>query len=445
MNRRRIGPLETYRLINQDPLTLFRLIGWERKLTLRRAFFRRLGTITDPDLIRHVMLTNADNYRKTPITRAILEPILGRGLLTSEGDFWRRQRRIAAPAFHHKRIRDFAAMMVEATRDMLEGWHEAAAEGRPIEVQGEMSRLTIQIITRFMFSRSLDDAEARRVSQAIRTLSGGQLRLRDLIGLPEWLPHTHNRVARQAVGTIDGIVNRIIAERRADGRDHGDLLSMLMLARDEETGEAMSDRQLRDEVMTVFIAGHETTATALTWIFYALHRNPEVEKRLHAVLDKALGGKAPAFEDLERVPYVRMVIEEAMRLYPPVPQIARQALAEDRIDGVRVPRGAIINMNIWLAHRHPDVWQDAERFDPERFDAARSGNRQRFIYFPFGIGSRICIGNSFAMLEAQILLATVAQAFRLRLPEGHAVHPIGNVVLRPKDGLPMTLEARPRH
>ncbi len=445
MGRQGLGIVETYRLLNEDPLAVYRRIGWHDGFRLRRTLFRHYATVTDPEHIKHVLVTNADNYRKTPIARALLEPILGRGLLTSEGDFWRRQRRIAAPAFHHKRIRDFAAMMVEATRDMLQGWHEAAAAGRPIEVQGEMSRLTIQIITRFMFSRSLDDAEARRVSQAIRTLSGGQLRLRDLIGLPEWLPRTHNRVVRQAVGVIDGIVTRIIAERRADGRDHGDLVSMLMLARDEETGEAMSDRQLRDEVMTVFIAGHETTATALTWIFYALHRNPDVEKRLHAVLDEALGGKAPAFEDLERVPYVRMVIEEAMRLYPPVPQIARQALAEDRIDGVHVPRGAIINMNIWLAHRHPDVWQDAERFDPERFDAARSGNRQKFIYFPFGIGSRICIGNSFAMLEAQILLATVAQAFRLRLPEGHTVHPIGNVVLRPRDGLPMTLEARSKH
>ncbi|MDP6515882.1 MAG: cytochrome P450 [Alphaproteobacteria bacterium] len=442
MAQKRSGILEVFRLLNEDPVTMYRDIGQQDGFRLRRALFNNFATVTDPDHVRHVLVTNAGNYRKTPIARALLEPILGRGLLTSEGSFWRRQRRIAAPAFHHKRIRTFAAMMVEETQAMLAGWREAAAAGRTIDIRPEMSRVTMQIITRSMFSHGLSEADARGVSDAIRSLSGNQLRFRDLIGLPEWLPRFPRAEVREAVRAIRGTVDRIIAERRADGGDHGDLLGMMMLARDEETGETMTDRQLRDEVVTVFIAGHETTATALTWTFYALDKHRAVEERLHKELDGVLRAGAPGLDDLDRIPYARMVIEETMRLYPTVPQIARQAIGEDRIDGVRVPPGAIINMNIWLTHRNPDIWVAPEAFDPGRFDPSRTSNRHKLAYFPFGGGARACIGSSFAMMEAHLILATVAQAWRLRLPQGHQVHPIGNVVLRPKGGLPMHLEAR---
>jgi cytochrome P450 len=444
MARQRAGIRETLRLLNEDPVAIYKCLGEQETLKLRRTLFNQFATVTDPAHIRHILVTNVDNYRKTPIARALLEPILGRGLLTSEGSFWRRQRRIAAPAFHHKRIRDFAAMMVEETVAMLESWDAVAKAGRPIEVQSEMSRVTMKIITRSMFSDGMSDDEALAVSTAIRSLSGHQLRLRDLIGLPEWLPRMPNRALRATVRAISGTVNRIIAERRAAGGDddHGDLLSMLMNARDEETGEGMSDRQLRDEVVTVFVAGHETTATALTWTFYALDRHREAETRLHEELDAALPSGPPGFDDLECLPYARMVIEETMRLYPTVPQVARQAVAEDHIDGVRVPPGAILNMNIWLAHRDPGVWDDPESFQPERFERGQASERPKLAYFPFGTGPRVCIGNSFAMLEAHLILAAVARKWRLRLPEGHQVHPIGNVVLRPRGGLPMHLEAR---
>ena len=444
MTKRRTGLFETYRLLNEDPLTLFRQIGWPREPTLQRILFRRYATVSEPDHIKHVLATNSGNYRKTPITRALLEPILGRGLLTSEGDLWRRQRRFAAPAFHQTRIHGFADIMVAATLEMLESWTETAQRGQTVNVLSEMSRLTMKIITKSMFSSGLSEEETRTVSGAIETLSGFGVRLRDWVGLPEWLPRIHSRSMRRSIRAVDRVVNRLIAERRADERDHGDLLSMLMLARDEETGEAMNDRQLRDEVMTVFVAGHETTATALAWIFFALDRYPNVERRLHEELTGIPGSRPPRLADLVHIPYARMVTEEAMRLFPVVPQIARQAIGEDRIGGVRVPAGAGIIINVWLTHRHPGLWEDPERFDPERFDPERSADRPKYAYIPFSGGPRVCIGNAFAMLEAQLILATIARDFRLRLPDGHSVQPVGVPVLHPKGGLPMILEARNR-
>ena len=442
MAEQRPGILQIYREIIHEPLTAYQRIGHRDSFRLNRFFFAHVANVTAPDIIRHVLVTNAKNYRKTPIGRALLEPILGRGLLTSEGSFWRRQRRIAAPAFHHKRIATFADMMVELTLEMLAEWQGRSAADDPLDIQSEMSRVTMKIITRTMFSDHLDDEEARGVSDAIKDLNRHRLRLRDFIGLPEWLPRIPDRHVRAAVRTIDRTVNRLIAERRADGTDHGDLLSMLMLAEDEETGERMSDRQLRDEVMTMFVAGHETTATALTWTFYALDRHPGVADRLFAELDAALSGAAPMLADLDRLPYSRMVIEETMRLYPTVAQIARQAVGDDEIDGVHVPKGSIINMNIWLTHRDPNIWTDPETFDPERFDPKCAQNRPKLSYYPFGGGPRICIGNNFSLMEAQLILVTVARAWRLRLVDGYTVHPIGNIVLRPRGGLPMHVEAR---
>ena len=443
MRSRQIGLLQTYRLLREDPVKLWR-IGKQEKFTLERTLFNNFAMVTAPEHVKHVLVTNADNYRKTPIHRALLGPIVGNGLVNSDGDFWKRQRRIAAPAFHHKRIKTFANPMVEAALEMLDDWRQAVAENRPIDVLSEMSRVTMKIITRSMFSAGLRDEDARGVSDAIQSLNGYRMRFRDFIGLPEWLPRLRSRAERDAVRRIDGIVNRIIAERRADGGDHGDLLSMLVLARDEDTGEGMSDRQLRDEVVTVFLAGHETTATALAWTFFALDRNRHVERRLQEELDSVLTSDPPCYEDLERMPYARMVIEETMRLYPTVPQITRQAIGEDRIDGVRVPPGTIINLNMWLAHRDPKIWEDPRTFDPERFTPERSANRPKFAYFPFGGGGRVCIGSGFAMLEARLILATVARAYTLRLVKGHPVRPIGNVVLHPKGGLPMYVQERKR-
>ena len=440
--RERPNVRQIYRATLDDPVSVYRHVGGG-EFRPRRRLFSRVATTADPRIVHHVLVAHAGKYRKTPIARALLEPILGRGLLTSEGSFWRRQRRIAAPAFHRKRIQGFAETMAALTEEMLEGWEAAAESGKPLDIPSEMSRVTMKIITRAMFSDRLSEAEARSVSEAIRAADRlHRLRFRDFIGVPEWIPRRPDRSSRHTVRTIDRTVNRIIAERRADGRDRGDLLGMFMNAVDEETGERMSDRQLRDETVTMFVAGHETTATALTWTFYALDRHPDVEARLHAEIDPVLAARPPALADLEKLPYARMVIEETMRLYPTVAMISRQAAVDDEIEGVPVPRGTVVNLNIWLAHRDPEIWPDPERFDPERFDPARRRSRPKHAYFPFGSGPRVCIGNNFALMEAQLILAAVARRWRLRVSGGHRVHPVGNIVLRPRGGLPMALERR---
>ena len=437
---RRPGIRQIYRALLDDPVSVYRHVG-SGKFIPRRRLFSRVATTADPEIVRHVLVTHSGKYTKTPINRALLEPILGRGLLTSEGDFWRRQRRIAAPAFHRRRIEAFADVMVGFAEGMLEGW-EAAASAGPLDMQSEMSRVTMRIITRVMFSDHLEEEEARSVGDAVRALDRHKLKFRDFVGIPEWIPRQLDPKVRAAVRRIDRTVNRIIAERRADPRDRGDLLGMFMDAEDEETGERMSDRQLRDETVTMFLAGHETTATALVWTFHALEQHPDVEARLHAEVDAVLGDRPPRLDDLGSLPYTRMVIEETMRLHPTVAMISRQAGQEDEIKGVRIPKGTIINLNIWLTHRNPMHWPEPDAFDPERFAPELRRDRPKHAYFPFGGGPRICIGNGLAMMEAHLILAAVARHWRLRTVEGHKVHPVGSVVLRPRGGIPMSLERR---
>ena len=427
----------TYRSLVEDPVAAFRRIGYGNDLRFERVFLARVATVTRADILHHILVANADNYRKTPIHQALLRPIVGNGLLTSEGRHWRRQRRIAAPAFRHARLAGFAGTMTSLTREMLAGW----TAGRRIEVHSEMARVTMRIIARAMFSDHLDDDEISGVSEAIAEIGRlNRLRFRDLVGVPQWVPRLPDRGLQRALRTVDGTIGRLIAERRAEGSDRADLLDMLMRARDEETGERMDDGQLRDEVITMFIAGHETTATALTWTFYALDRHREAERRLHAELDAA--PPVDGSGDLERLPYTRMIIEETMRLYPTVPLLSRQAVRADAFDGLRIPKGGILNLNIWLAHRAPSVWEEPERFDPERFLPEQVEKRPRLAYLPFGAGPRICIGAGFAMLEMRLILAAIAREWRLRAPRDYRAHAVGSVVLRPRDGLPMTLERR---
>jgi cytochrome P450 len=261
----------------------------------------------------------------------------------------------------------------------------------------------------------------------------------DTLGFPQWIPRFHPKEFHMAVKAFDALVARIIAERRASAADHGDLLSMLLSARDAETGEGMSDKQLRDEILTIMLAGHETTASALSWCWHLLGRHPEAEARLHEELERVLGGRTPGREDIPELKYTRMVVEEALRLYPPAFIIARTAIKEDWLGGVRIQPGAMIIIHPYITHRKPDLWPDPERFDPERFTPEETVRRHRFAYLPFGGGPRVCIGNGFAMTEAVAILATLAQRHRLRQAPGREPKPVGLVTLRPRDGLWMTL------
>jgi cytochrome P450 len=394
--------------------------------------------VAHPEGVKHVLQENHRNYTKSR-DYVILARLLGQGLVTSEGSIWLAQRRLMQPMFHHQKIAAFGTTMTDCTLGMLDRWSGIAGRHEPVDVTSEMMRLTLEIVGRALLTMDLT-SQADTIGRTMTTANErfGQF---DIGMLAPWLPTPKNFRFRKAVGELRRIVLEIIANRRRENRDYGDLLSMLLAARDEETGAAMSDEQLRDEILTLILAGHETTANALSWTWYLLSQNPEAERKLHAELDEVLGGRPPAMADLGKLNYTGMVIDEALRIYPPVWSIGRAAIADDEIMGYRIPRGSNVMLSQWLTHRHPQFWENPERFEPERFSAERAAGRPRYAYFPFSGGPRQCIGNIFALTEAQLVLATIAQSYRLRLVPGHPIELQPLITLRPRYGVKMTLES----
>lgn len=392
--------------------------------------------LSHPDHIKHVLQDNNQNYGRS-IFMTMLKPALGDGLLTSEGDFWRRQRRLAQPAFHRQRLAAFATLMTEAAAAMLARWHLAAVSGQPLEIMAEMSNLTLSITGKALFGSDLNPEAMRSAQQGF--LEHFNHRFEHFLAVPEWMPTPRNRRFWQVVRTMDTVAYGIIAERRRSGQDQGDLLSLLLSARDEDTGAGMSDKQLRDEVTTFLGAGSETTAVTLAWTWYLLSTHPAVDRQLRAELAAVLGGRTPTAEDLPHLPYTRMVIEEALRLYPPAWGMSRQALGDDTIGGYPIPANSLVTLSPYVTHRLAAFWENPEGFDPERFTPERSAGRPRYAYFPFGGGPRQCIGNEFALMEAQLVVATVAQRYRLYVVPGHAVVPYPIFTLRPRHGVLMSL------
>ena len=405
-----------------------------------RLFGRFMGyLLANPAHIKYVLQDHHRNYTKVAQHMGKLEIVLGKGIITSEGDLWRRQRRMIQPGFQHQRLEQLGEAMVGPTLDMLEAWEPLATAGRPVDVAAEMMHLTVRIAGRALFSVDVaDDADtiARAVAEAVEFLNR---RILGALPLPEWLPLPAHRRVLAARRAIDAIVMRMVEKRRRSGLDAGDLLSLLMHARDEETGRAMDEGQLRDEVVSLFLAGHETTAIALSWTWYLLSRHPEAGRRLRAELAAVLSGRPPTVADLARLPYTLMVVQEAMRLYPPVWGLSRQPIADDEIGGYHLPAGSAIFMVPYLTHRHPAFWDNPEGFDPERFSTERAAGWPRYAYFPFGGGPRQCIGSGFGLMEAQLVLATVAQRFHLDLVPGHPITPAPTLTLRPKHGVLVTL------
>lgn len=397
--------------------------------------------LNHPDLVREVLVTRHRAFSKgIALQRA--KRLLGEGLLTSEGELHRRQRRLVQPAFHRERILGYGRVMVEHAERTRTRW-ERLAPG-PIDVAPEMTRLTLGVVGRTLFDADVEDDSAdigRALTDALRAFASPA---RPFPALVERLPLPRSVRFRRARRRLDSVVARLVAERRAAGLDHGDLLSMLLLARDAEgDGGGMSDTQVRDEALTLLLAGHETTANALTWTWWLLGEHPDVERALHAELDAVLGRKTLEPEDAERLPYTRAVIAESMRLWPPAWVIGRRALEDLDLGGVRAARGTLVLVSPWLVQRDPRWWPEAERFDPARWlDAAAQAARPRFAYFPFGGGPRGCVGESFAWMEAVLLLASLASRWRLRLVPGHPVEPQALLTLRPRHGMRMTLERR---
>jgi cytochrome P450 len=400
---------------------------------------RTIHLFCNPEHIKHILQDNNKNYGRQTRGYTKMRTVVGNGLITSEGSFWLRQRRIAQPAFHRQRIASFATNIVGATEDMLVNWESYKKSRKPFNVAAEMMKLTLRIVGETLLGTDVSK-DANIVGEAI-TIGLHHINdsLNNIFSIPEIIPTPKNRRFRNAIKILDNVVLGMIAERRKKGIDTGDLLSMLIMARDEDTGESMNDQQLRDEVLTIFLAGHETTANALSWTWYLLSRNPDVRSRIQMELKDVLNGRAPSFEDLSKLRYTMMTIKESMRLYPPAWIFARSAIEDDLIGGYHIPAHSIVLVSPYITHRHSELWDNPESFDPDRFSTERVAKLPRFAYFPFGGGPHLCIGNEFALMEAQLILAVVMQNYSLDLLPGHVVEMDPLITLRPKNGLMMTV------
>ncbi|MCC6616761.1 MAG: cytochrome P450 [Anaerolineae bacterium] len=393
--------------------------------------------LNHPDVVHDVLVTNADKHYKSSVTKNVLEPVLGNGIFTSDGEFWRRQRKLVQPAFHTKRIGAYADIITRYAERMLAGWQP----GTRLAGDDEMTHLTMRIISKALFDADVA-SDVDLIGEAIAVvLKNTDERFNQLPTIPYWVPNRINRQLRANIAKLDTLIQRFIDERRASGEDNGDLLSMLLAAQDDD-GAVMTDKQVRDEALTLFGAGHETTAVALTWTWYLLSQHPEVEAKLHEELATVLNGRTPTLDDLPKLKYTEMVLKESMRLYPPAWGTTREVIAPTQLGEYALNKGDTVFINIYGMQRDERFFTSALTFDPERFSPEREKSIPRHAYIPFGNGPRVCVGNAFAMMEAKLVLATVAQHFRLELAPGQIVQPQRMFTLRPKYGMDMVVRAR---
>jgi len=404
--------------------------------------FAKAVIASNPDYARYVLQDNSKNYKKS-LAYDLLKALLGYGLLTSEGEFWKKQRKLAQPAFHKRKLDEWTEMMVERADHTADKISKHAANGEAFDILPAMTALTLDIISKAIFSTGVED-KAKIVGDQITLLNEYTIqKLHTPFRLPDSVPTPFNIRQRKALAKLDNIVYEIISHRRAEGISKDDLLSMLIDGKDEDSGEGMSNQQLRDEVMTIFIAGNETSSNALTWTLYLLSQNPEQEKKMLDEIDaKFDSGVELNFKTVGEFHYVRQVIEESMRIYPPVWTIGRRNLEEDELGGYRIEKNTNVLIPIIYFHHSDRFWEQPEKFKPERFAPEVRNSIDRFVYFPFGGGPRMCIGNNFAMLEMEIILISLYRQFRFKLKEGFKVEPEPLVTLRPKYGMMMTAEKR---
>ncbi|MGI9165226.1 MAG: cytochrome P450 [Pyrinomonadaceae bacterium] len=394
--------------------------------------------LNNPKYFEYVLITNHRNFIKHSFFWRHVTSLFGESLLTSEGDSWLRRRRLAAPAFHGQRVESYGRVMVDYAERMLSRWRD----GEVRDIHQEMMHLTMQIVTKTLFDIEMTGAAADEVGQAFNMATAEVgARFRRPFKIPESIPIPGNLRYRRAVRRLNELVYGIIKERRGDHGDRGDFLSMLLAARDEN-GSAMSDEQLRDEVITLFLAGHETTALVLTWTWYLLSQHPEKEAKLFAELDSVLGGRAPTVNDIPRLLYTEMIAYESMRLYPPAYAFGRQSLADCEIGGYHIARGTTLFLSPWVIHRDERYFENGEQFEPERWKDDLIKRLPKLAYVPFGGGPRVCIGNSFALMEATLLLATIARSFKLRLVTNKVMIPFPSITLRPLAEMRMQVSAR---
>jgi len=392
--------------------------------------------VSHPDDIEWVLVKNAKKMKRDAYID-ILERTLGKGLLTSDGELWKRQRKLMSQAFTPKRIATYADAM-SAVSDRGCHWHD----GLTIDLHAEMSRVTMEVVAAVLFGTGIGPEEVRTVSEAMETINSFYANSPEaILKVPEWVPTPNNRALNAAVKRIDGVLFDIIGKRRRSKETHDDLLGTLLAAVDDD-GSAMTDRQLRDEAITLFLAGHETTALTLGYTLMLVAKYPDVERRLMAELDAVLGGRLPTAEDSKNLPYTRQVLEEAMRLYPPAWTTGREVAEEIEVRGFTLPAGAQVLTSQWIVHRDPRFFADPEAFDPDRFEKAKAKSRPKYAYFPFGGGPRVCIGNHFAMMEAILILAIAMQRFHFELVPDQKLELAPSVTLRPKEGVRAVVKHR---
>jgi cytochrome P450 len=400
-----------------------------------------LHYLVDPAAIEHVLLKNHKNYRKPDFFNKPVRMLAGNGIIVSEGDFWLRQRRLSQPAFLRNQVGKFGPHVVTATDALMDEWDRAGAE-RTIDLVPEMMRLALRIASTSLFSTDIS-GEADAIGRAFR-VSFAQVsdKMNGRPTPPLWIPTRRNREFRQGKALLDRVVLELIEARRRSRTPANDVLDMLLAAQDEETGTGMTDQQLKDEVLTLLTAAHDTIGAALSWAWHLLGQHPEIQEALHDEAAGVLSGRTPGVEDLPRLPMATAVFEETMRLYPPAWGMPREAIGDDVVEGYPIPAKGLVTLSQLVTHRHPAYWKEPDRFDPARFLPGADRDRPKMAYFPFGGGPRVCIGNHLAMLEGPLVLAALAQRFRVTSDPGHAVIPDATFTLRPKTGVRAVVRRR---
>ena len=401
---------------------------------------RTVYMLNDPSLIDHVLRANYRNYRKSDFYLK-LRPVFGDGLILNDGEVWKRHRRMAQPAFHMNQLRTLADGMAQSARTTAEAWQTAADSGRAVDVGGAMMRVSLEVAVKALLGADLGPRTQTVMDSADAMLAEAERRIWSFADLPLWVPTKRNRIVREALNALDAVLLDVIAKRRRDGPGD-DLLSMLIAARDDETGEGLSDAELLNEAKTIVVAGHETTGAALSWTLSLLAQHPSIRTQVEAEVDGVLAGRSPGFEDVPQLDLTRRVIQEAMRLYPPAWTISRTAIGDDAMAGYQFRKGATFMLCPYLIQRNARHWPNPERFDPDRFTREAEAARHAFAYFPFGGGARKCIGDRFAMMEMAIVIASVVQRYRLDHTVGANITPVPMISLRPGPDLPMTVTRR---
>ena len=425
-----------------DPLAFMERARKQGDVVVADIGSQQMWMLFKPEYIEHVLLKNAKNYSKNTRGYRAMRVAVGQGLVTSDGDLWKRQRRIANPAFHRKSIAKMADAMVDCSVEMSEEWRASAAQGESRDVGHDMMALTLRISCRTFFSVDVSGGVDRIGDASTDILGQFLFHMSFPVSKPEYLPTPGNYRYWQSLKVLRAEVQKMVADRRASGAQKHDLLSMFLGAVDEETGESMSDEQLRDELITMLIAGHETTANALAWCLHLLAENPEVLTRLQAEIDEVVGDRPPTAADLPNLPFADRVLSESLRLFPPAYVFARCTEEDDVIDGHLIPAGSFVTLPAWVLHRDPRLWDSPLQFDPDRWLPERGEGREKFAYFPFSGGARKCIGDRFAKMESLLALATLLQAVTFTSTAGRSPVTNPSITLGSKGGIWLDLSPR---